>query len=95
LNTNIPWSSSKLPPMTDYQFAYLTSTTSPGFLSAQPLSDRPDAENKFKQPAQIRVVRGSTPRRIFNLWMRTQSAGAQPPIQEQEHISGRPERSSL
>src|ERR1700722_11795554 len=44
LNTNIRWSSSKLPPMTDYQFAYLTSTHSPGFLSAPPLADRPDAD---------------------------------------------------
>jgi agmatinase len=30
--------------MTDYQFAYLTSTNSPGFLSAPPLADRPDAD---------------------------------------------------
>src|ERR1700733_11867386 len=44
LNTNIPRSSSKLPPMTDYQFAYLTSTNCPGFLGAPPLADRPDAD---------------------------------------------------
>ena len=30
--------------MTDYQFAYLTSTNSPGFLSAPTLADRPDAD---------------------------------------------------
>jgi hypothetical protein len=30
--------------MTDYQFAFLTSTTNPGFLSAPPLTARPDAE---------------------------------------------------
>jgi agmatinase len=29
--------------MTDYQFAYLTSTTHPGFLNAPPLAGRPDA----------------------------------------------------
>jgi agmatinase len=30
--------------MTDYQFAFLTSTSNPGFLSAPPLAGRPDAE---------------------------------------------------
>ena len=30
--------------MTDYQFAFLTSTTHPGFLSAPPLTARPDAD---------------------------------------------------
>jgi agmatinase len=30
--------------MTDYHFAYLTSTNSPGFLRAPPLADRPDAD---------------------------------------------------
>jgi agmatinase len=30
--------------MADYQFAFLTSTTNPGFLNAPPLASRPDAE---------------------------------------------------
>jgi agmatinase len=30
--------------MTDYQFAYLTSSTHPGFLNAPPLAGRPDAD---------------------------------------------------
>jgi agmatinase len=31
-------------PKADYQFAYLTSTTHPGFLNAPPLAGRPDAD---------------------------------------------------